>query len=72
MLFVGFPSVIGTMWSMGAIDGPKVAKIVYEELMKDEMVDLNVIPYALDKAVQTLRKDGVPPQRRATFVPFGA
>ncbi len=57
---------------MGDIDGPKVAKIVYEELMKDEAVDLNTIPYALDAAIQAIRKDGVPPQRWATFIHFGA
>jgi len=72
MLFVGFPSVIGTMWSMGDIDGPVVAKIVYEELMKEETVDLDVIPYALDTAVQKLCQTGRPPQQWATFVHFGA
>jgi len=72
MMFVGFPSVIGTMWSMGDIDGPMVAKVVYEELMKEETVNLDTVPYALDAAVQMLRQSGRPPQQWATFVHFGA
>jgi CHAT domain-containing protein len=32
MMYAGFKSVVGTMWSMGDVDGPIVAKTVYEEL----------------------------------------
>jgi len=72
MLFVGFPSVIGTMWSMRDSDGPKVARIVYEQLMKEETVDLDTVPYALDAAIRILRQTGSPPQQWATFIHFGA
>lgn len=54
MLFVGFQTVIGTMWTMRDHDGPFVARVVYEHLFNNnsEQLDHNVIPYALDDAVQ--------------------
>ena len=93
MLFVGFRSVVGTMWyvdfmlltvamkevtsfdrSMDDIDGPTVAKIVYEELYRAgaEMLDLDTIPYALDLAVRKLRASGLSASRWAPYVHFGA
>ena len=53
-------------------DGPKVAKVVYEELTKGEMFDLEDVPYALDAAVQKLRDDNVAPHRWAPFIHMGA
>jgi hypothetical protein len=89
MLFVGFRSVIGTMWlvckstiaelaankenrTMGDNDGPLVAQAVYSQLMRSDVVDFEVIPYALDDAVQALRAQNVAPNRWATFVHIGA
>jgi hypothetical protein len=57
---------------MGDMDGPTVAATVYEELFKNDELDLRVIPYALDEAVQKLRKLGVSAHRWATFVHIGA
>lgn len=37
MQFVGFRSVIGTMWSVGDRDAPEVAKRVYTRLFKDDL-----------------------------------
>ncbi|KAF7343899.1 hypothetical protein MVEN_01678600 [Mycena venus] len=73
ILFLGFRSVIGTMWSMYDLDGPHVAKYVYEALFKNGrlVTDPDVIPTALDAAVRALRQDGIPPVRWATYVHIG-
>jgi CHAT domain-containing protein len=73
MLYAGFKSVIGTMWSMGDVDGPTVAKKVYEELFggDEEMLDFNVVPYALDDAVRKLRGQGLEPSRWAPYIHIG-
>jgi hypothetical protein len=57
---------------MGDVDGPTVAKHFYKELVKKESIEFDDIPHALDFAVQSLRKEGVPPHRWATFIHMGA
>jgi hypothetical protein len=57
--------------TMNDVDGPLVASKVYEELFRNEIVDLEAIPYALDDAVQELRRNGVSPNRWATYVHVG-
>jgi hypothetical protein len=52
-------------------DGPKVARKIYEALFRCEAFDLDDVPYALDEAVQALRKAGVPAQRWAPFMHMG-
>lgn len=54
------------------MDGPIVARVFYKELMKDNYLNLDAIPYALDFAVQELRKQGVPPHRWAPYIHMGA
>jgi CHAT domain-containing protein len=73
MLYAGFKSVIGTMWSMGDVDGPVVAKTVYEALFAGEgdMLNFDVVPYALDAAVQKLRAQGLEPSRWAPYIHIG-
>jgi CHAT domain-containing protein len=73
MLYAGFKSVIGTMWSMGDVDGPIVAKTVYDELFAGDcdMLDFDIVPYALDTAVRTLRAQGLEPSRWAPYIHFG-
>lgn len=58
---------------MGDVDGPVVAKKVYEELFgtKEEFLDLDTVPYALDIAVRDLRKRRIHPSRWATYAHFG-
>jgi hypothetical protein len=56
---------------MGDVDGPAVAKRFYEELMQKDTINLDDIPYALDSAICSLRKTGVPPHRWATFIHMG-
>lgn len=58
--------------TMGDADGPTVARHLYSELFSGETVDPEVIPYALDAAVQELRAEGAPPNRWATFIHMGA
>jgi CHAT domain-containing protein len=73
MLYAGFKSVVGTMWSMGDVDGPIVAQTVYEELFAGDasMLDFDIVPYALDAAVRTLRSQGLEPSRWAPYIHLG-
>jgi CHAT domain-containing protein len=73
MLYAGFKSVIGTMWSMGDVDGPIVAKTVYEELFAgdSDVLDFDVVPYSLDAAVRKLRAQGLEPSRWAPYIHIG-
>jgi len=58
---------------MDDIDGPVIAKKVYESIIKgdSEYLDPTTIPYALDAAVQELRGKGLHPSRWATYIHFG-
>jgi hypothetical protein len=58
--------------AMNDKDGPIVAKATYNALFRKEMITLDDIPYALDVAVQELKRAGVPPSRWATFIHMGA
>jgi CHAT domain-containing protein len=73
MLYAGFKSVIGTMWSMGDVDGPVVAEIVYRELFAGagNTVDFDIVPYALDTAIRKLRAQGLEPSRWAPYIHIG-
>lgn len=59
--------------SMGDVDGPIVAKRVYEELFagEEEFLNPSSVPYALDAALQELRKQNLQPSRWAPYVHFG-
>ncbi|QRV83072.1 CHAT domain protein [Ceratobasidium sp. AG-Ba] len=56
MLMAGYPSVIGTMWSIRDEDAPLVAGAVYSELLKEGKMDHSRSARALHKAVGELRK----------------
>lgn len=58
---------------MGDLDGPVVAKSVYETLSHSdgEYVDPEMIPYALDAAVRSLRERGIRSNRWAPYVHIG-
>lgn len=58
---------------MEDLDGPVVAKTVYEELFRNgaEALDPDAIPYALDLAVQSLRAKGLAASRWASYVHLG-
>jgi hypothetical protein len=53
-------------------DGPVIADSFYEALFKAEIFDLNLVPYALDDAVQHLREKKVKADRWSVFVHMGA
>jgi hypothetical protein len=52
-------------------DGPRLARCFYEVLFEREQIDLDDIPYALDTAIQTLRRAGVTARRWALFMHMG-
>jgi hypothetical protein len=52
-------------------DGPKVARHFYESLLGRDEVNLDDIAYALDEAVQVLRRSNVPASRWAPFMHIG-
>ncbi|QRV89143.1 CHAT domain protein [Ceratobasidium sp. AG-Ba] len=56
MLIAGYPSVIGTIWSIEDEDAPVVAEAVYSELLKDGKMDHTRSARALHKAVKVLRE----------------
>jgi hypothetical protein len=57
---------------MTDVDGPAIADFVYEAMFKEEVFDLNVVPYALDDAVRLLREQRVEARRWSVFVHMGA
>jgi hypothetical protein len=56
---------------MEDVDGPMVASWVYDAIFREQGLDLDDIPYALDEAVCRLRGEGVPASRWAAFVHMG-
>jgi hypothetical protein len=58
---------------MGDIDGPRIARTVYQELMKKDAIGMDDIPYALATAVDQLKREpGISPYRWAPYVHIGA
>lgn len=70
---VGYVLTVHVFRSMNDADGPVVAKSVYGALYdgESEYLDPNVVPYALDEAVQELRKRGYHPSRWAPYIHMG-
>jgi hypothetical protein len=54
------------------VDGPKVAKWFYEELIAKEVMNADSVAHALDCAVGKLRDSGVSADRWAPFIHMGA
>ena len=59
--------------TMSDTDGPSVASHLYKQLFSEdrEYLDPDVVPYALDEAVQRLRERDVSSTRWATFIHLG-
>lgn len=70
---VAYLSVFMADRSMNDFDGPFIAKAVYSALFEEdrETLDPDVIPYALDAAVDTLRRQTPHPSRWALYVHTG-
>ena len=72
--FVGFGSIIATLWSICDEDAPLIAQRVYQHLFRDGVAgaDASDAATALNRAVLALRQDkeiGI--DRWAPFVHFG-
>jgi len=69
MLFVGYRSVIATMWSIRDKDAPVVADEVYRHLLSVEQPDSTQAAGVLHHAVARLRKES-PEISFLFWVPF--
>jgi CHAT domain-containing protein len=72
MQFVGYRSVVGTMWAMADSDGPTLVNAFYEHMTRNSRFDCRDAAEALSKAITKLRKGGVPLERWINFVHYGA
>ena len=73
MIFAGFCGAIGTMWGVADFDMPKVANLVYNELFgRGKVPSVTEAANALNVAIQTMRKAGLPLHRWLQFVHIGA
>ncbi|KAF8177479.1 CHAT domain-containing protein [Mycena galopus ATCC 62051] len=80
LLFAGFSGVVGTMWAMNDLDGPKIAEKFYEHLFKNcdpdsnplVLPDLSQAARALHLAVGKLREEpDLPFSRWVPFIHYG-
>jgi CHAT domain-containing protein len=72
--FVGYSSVIATMWGISDRDAPKVADHIYRYLFRNGMqgLDPSEAATALNYAIQHLQEDPtVTLERWAPFIHFG-
>jgi hypothetical protein len=58
---------------MEDVDGPTIAKLVYKDVFRTDSkeVDADDVPYALDAAMQVLRKMHPEPSRWAPYIHLG-
>ena len=74
MLAAGYRGVVGTMWSISDVHGPKFAKWFYEYLLKEngsEGLDSTQAAYALDYATSKVRETlGEDDTAFLTWVPY--
>jgi CHAT domain-containing protein len=72
MQFAGFQSVVGTMWAMADEDAPLLSETFYKYMFrKKDQVDYRDSAVALSKAINALRRKGVPFERWINFVHYG-
>ncbi len=72
MQFIGFRSVVGTMWEMYDRDGPEIVKDFYSKLMSPELGKYTDAAAALHHAIRMCRARGAGPERWAMFIHIGA
>ena len=70
--FIGFKSVIGTLWPMYDADGPDLAGDFYGYLLGEGKGDYRMSAVALHEATKKMRERDVPLERWVNFVHFGA
>ena len=71
MLFAGFQSVVGTMWSICDSDAPQIAESFYRNLIQDGTIQFSDTAAALHRAVKDLQSSGVSSLRWASFIHIG-
>ena len=71
MLLAGYRGVIATMWAILDKDGPVVARIVYDEMLREGNADYTRGAYALHRAVEHLRLSGAPYMAWLPFIHMG-
>lgn len=71
--FLSRVSITSVIRRMNDDDGPKVATEVYQQLFseKEGVLDPDTVAYALDDAVQALRRSKLPISRWAPFIHLG-
>ena len=75
MQFAGFRSVVGTMWEMEDKDGPRVAQVFYEEILKEEGDPTQRhkrAAEALWKVTRMMKEKGISMARWVNYVHIGA
>ena len=70
--FIGFKSVIGTLWPMYDADGPDLARDFYGYLLGEGKGDYRMSAVALPAATKEMREREIPLERWVNFVHFGA
>jgi len=71
MLFAGYRGLIATMWSINDEDAPKIADIVYRQILKGGKPNRKGAAHALSEAVKQLRDSGADFQSWVPFIHMG-
>jgi tetratricopeptide (TPR) repeat protein len=72
--FCGFRSVVGTLWAMGDLDAPNMARDFYKYMFRrpESTLDFRDSAVALNRATRQMRGREVPLDRWINFVHIGA
>ncbi|KAK0236650.1 CHAT domain-containing protein [Armillaria nabsnona] len=71
MQFLGYRSVVATLWPMGDAQGPIVAEHVYKHLKEKGAMDARQASFSLRSAVRALRDQGLSVEQWALFIHSG-
>ncbi|KAK0433471.1 CHAT domain-containing protein [Armillaria borealis] len=71
MQFLGYRSVVATLWPMGDAQGPIVTENVYKHLTEKGAMDVRQASFALRSAVRALRDQGLSVEQWALFIHSG-
>ncbi len=69
--FLGYRSVVATLWPMGDAQGPIVTEHVYKHLTEKGAMDATHASFALRSAVRALRDQGLSVEQWALFIHSG-
>ncbi|KAK0213655.1 CHAT domain-containing protein [Armillaria fumosa] len=71
MQFLGYRSVVATLWPMGDAQGPIVTEHVYKHLKEKGAMDAKQAAFSLHSAVRALRDEGLLVEQWALFIHSG-